>query len=99
MECVAAIHFMRNRGWEKIKDACLQHPIVRHHQVGGESWESVCKMWWENFASMCVYTWCSAWFSGAVLGRLWNHSIAIGTAHNELLWGKLPWTHLWIHNM
>ena len=23
MECAAAIHFMRNRGWEKIIDACL----------------------------------------------------------------------------
>ena len=33
MECAAAIHFMRNRGWEKIIDACLQHPSVRQHQV------------------------------------------------------------------
>ena len=24
MECAAAIHFMRNRGWEKVMDACLQ---------------------------------------------------------------------------
>ena len=23
MECATAIHFMRNRGWEKIIDACL----------------------------------------------------------------------------
>ena len=57
MECAAAIHFMRNRGWEKIIDACLQQASVRQHQVGGKSWESVCKTWWENFASMCVYTW------------------------------------------
>ena len=55
MECAAAIHFMRNRGWEKVIDACLQHPGVRHHQVGGKSWEPVCKTWWENFASMCVF--------------------------------------------
>ena len=41
MECAAASHFMRNRGWEKIIDACLQQPSVRQHQVGGKSWESV----------------------------------------------------------
>ena len=99
MECDAAIHFMRNRGREKVIDACLQHPSVRQHQVGGKSWESVCKTWWENFANMCVYAWRSAWFSGADLGRLRNHSIAMGTAHNELQWGKLPWTHLWIDHM
>ena len=84
MECVAAIHFMRNRGWEKIIDACLEQPSVRQHQVGGKSSESVCKTWWENFASMCVYAWRSAWFSGADMGRLRNHSIAMGAAHNEL---------------
>ena len=99
MECAAAIHFMRNRGWEKIIDACLEQPSVRQHQVGGKSWESVCKTWWENFASMCVYAWRSAWFSGADLGRLRNHSIAMGAAHNELQWGKLLWTHLWINHM
>ena len=99
MECAAAIHFMRNKGWEKIIDACLEQPSVRQHLVGGKSWESVCKMWWENFASMCVYAWRSAWFSGADLGRLRNHSIAMGAAHNELQWGKLLWTHLWIDHM
>ena len=99
MECAAAIHFMRNKGWEKIIDACLEQPSVRQHQVGGKSWESVCKTWWENFASMCVYAWRSAWFSGADLGRLRNHSIAMGAAHNELQWGKLLWTHLWIDHM
>ena len=31
MECVVAIHFMRNRRWENVMDACLQHPNVRHH--------------------------------------------------------------------
>ena len=60
MECVAAIHFMRNKGWEKVMDACLQHPSVRQHQVRGKSWKSVCKTWWENFASMCVFAWRSA---------------------------------------
>ena len=84
MECAAAIHFMQNRGWEKVIDACLQHPSVGRHQVGGKSWESVCKTWWEKFGSMCVYAWRYAWFSGADLGRLRNHSIAMGTAHNEL---------------
>ena len=82
MECAAAIHFMRNKGWEKIIDACLHQPSVRQHQVGAKSWESVCKTWWENFASMRAYTWPSAWFSGADLGRLRYHSIAMGTAHN-----------------
>ena len=99
MECAAAIHFMRNRCREKIMDACLQQPSVRQHQVGGKSWESVCKTWWENFASMCVYAWRSAWFSGADLGQLRNNSIAMGVAHNELQWGKLLWTHLWIDRM
>ena len=75
MKCAAAIHFMRNRGGEKIIDACLQQPSARQHQVGGKRWESVCTTWWENFASMCVYAWRSAWFSGADLGRLRNHSI------------------------
>ena len=32
-------------------------------------------------------------------GRLRNHSITMGTAHNELQWGKLLWTHLWIDHM
>ena len=36
MECAAAIHFMRNKGWEKVMDACLQHPSVRQHQIGGK---------------------------------------------------------------
>ena len=53
-ECAAAIHFMRNRGRKKVIDACLQHRSVRQHQVARKSWESVCKMWWENFARMCV---------------------------------------------
>ena len=99
MECAAAIHFVRNRGWDTIINARLQQPSVRQHQVGGKSWESVCKTWWEIFASMCVYAWRSAWFSGADLGRLRNHSIAMGTAHNELQWGNLLWTHLWIDHM
>ena len=98
MECAAAIHFILNRGWEKMMDARLQHPSVRQHQVGRKS-ESVRKTWWGNFASMCVYAWLSAWFSGADVERLRNHGIAMGTAHNELQWGKLLWTHLWIANM
>ena len=101
MECAAPIHFMRNTGWVKVMDACLQHPRVRQHQVGGKSWESVCKTWWESFASMCVFAWRSAWFSEADLGRLRRHSIAMGAAHNELQcqWGKLLWTHLSINHM
>ena len=85
MECAAAIHFMRNRDWEKIIDACLQQPSVRQHQVGGKSWESLCNTWWENFAKhVCMrVAFCM------VLGRLRNHSIAIGAAHTELQWGKL----------
>ena len=46
MECAAAIHFMGNRGWEKIIDACLGKPSLRQHQVGDNLWESVCKTWW-----------------------------------------------------
>ena len=84
MECAAAIHFMRNRGWERVIDTCLQHPSVRPHQVAGKSWDSVCKTWWENFGSMCVFAWRSAWFSGTDLGWLRRHSIAMGAAHNEL---------------
>ena len=48
---------------------------------------------------MCVYAWRSAWFSGADLGRLRNQSIGMGAAHNELQWGKLLWTYLWIDHM
>ena len=99
MECAAVIHFMRNKGWEKVINACLQHPSVWQHQVAGKSWESVCNTWWENFASMCVFIWRSAWLSAADLGRLRRHSIAMGAAHNELQWGKLLWTHLWIDHM
>ena len=55
MDCATGIHFMRNRGWEKVIDARLQQLKVRLHQVGGQSWESVCKTWWENFATMCVF--------------------------------------------
>ena len=36
MECVAANHFVMNRGWEKVINACLQHPNVRQHQVAGK---------------------------------------------------------------
>ena len=88
MGCAAAIHFMQNRGWEKVMDACLQHPGLRQHQV-----------WWENCASMCVFAWRSAWFSGADFGRLRSHSIAMGSSHYELHWGKLLCTHLWIDHM
>ena len=49
MECTAAMHFMHNRGWQKVIDACLQHPSVRQHQVGGANGEWVCKRWWKNF--------------------------------------------------
>ena len=65
MQCAAAIHFMRKKGWEMVMDACLQHPSVRQHQVGKKSWELVCKAWRENFASMCVFAWRSAWVFGA----------------------------------
>ena len=63
-------------------DACLQNPTMRQHQVAGKGWESVCNTWWENFASMCVFAWRSAWFSGAHSGRLPRHSIAMSTIHN-----------------
>ena len=76
-------------GWEKLMDACLQTPSVRQHQEPGKSSGSVCKMWWENFANMCVFPWRSAWFSGADLGRLRRHSTAMGAAHNELQWGEI----------
>ena len=59
----------------------------------------MCKTWCQNFATICVYAWRSAWFSGADWGRVRNHSIAMGTAHNELRWGKLVSTHLWIDHM
>ena len=59
----------------------------------------MCKTWWQNFAIMCIYAWRSRWLSGADLGRLRNHGIAMGTAHNELQSGKLLWTHLWIYHM
>ena len=36
-ECVVAIHFMRNTAREKVIDACLQHPSLRQHQVGGNA--------------------------------------------------------------
>ena len=26
LECAAAVHFMHNKGWEKVIYACLQHP-------------------------------------------------------------------------
>ena len=45
MECVAAIHFMTNRGWEKVINACLQHLSERQHQVARKSLESVRKTW------------------------------------------------------
>ena len=48
---------------------------------------------------MCVFAWRLAWFSGADLGRLRRHSIAMGAAHNELQWGNFLWTHLWIDHM
>ena len=99
MECAAAMHFMRKRVREKVIDACLQHASVRQHQLGGKSWESVCKSWWENVASMCVFAWRRALFSGADVGRLRSHSIGMGTAHNQLQWGKFLWTHLWIDHM
>ena len=59
----------------------------------------MCNTWWENFASMCVFAWRSAWFLAADLGRLRRHSIAMGVAHNEIQWGKLVWTHCWIDHM
>ena len=99
MECAVAIHFMRSRGWGTVMDACLQHPGVRQDQVGGKSWESVCKTWWENFASMYVFAWRSAWFSEADLDQLGDHSLAMGTVQNEPHLGKLLRTHLWIDHM
>ena len=48
---------------------------------------------------MCVFAGRSAWFSGADLGRLRRHSVAMGTAHDVLYWGKILWAHLWIDHM
>ena len=83
MKCAGAIQFMWNRGGKKVIDACLQHRSVRHHQVAGKSWESMCNAWRENFVSMCVFS------PGDIAG----------VAHNELQWDTLLWTHLWIHHM
>ena len=47
----------------------------------------------------CVYSLGVPEFSGADLGHLRNHSIAMGATHNELQWGKLLWTHLWIDHI
>ena len=94
MVFVAAIHFMRNRGWEKVIDACLQHL-----GVGNIKWEKTIVSWYvvgECCKHVCAFTWRLAWFSGADVGRLRRHSIAMGTAHNEPQRGKLPWTYLWI---
>ena len=55
MECAAPIHFMRNRGWEKIIDACLAQPSVRQHQVGGKSWVRCAKRA-GRILQACVYT-------------------------------------------
>ena len=55
MECAAAIHFMRNRGWDKIIDACLQQPSLRQHQVG-EKFGSRCAKCGGRILQACVYT-------------------------------------------
>ena len=51
-----------------------------------------------EFGSLCVFAWRSAvlW---SRLGAALSHSIAMGATHNELQWGKLLWTHLWIDHM
>ena len=48
---------------------------------------------------MCVFASRSARCSGADLGPLRWHSIVMNAVHNELQWGKLLWTHLWIGHM
>ena len=70
MKCDAGIHLMQRNVWQKVIDACLQHPSVRQHQVAAKSWESVCNTWWEDFRSMCLFAWNPAWVSRADLGRL-----------------------------
>ena len=50
-------------------------------------------MFWENLASMSVFAWRSAWFSGANLGQLRRHT------HNEVHWGNIQLTLLWINHM
>ena len=70
MECAAAIHFIQSRGWEKVMDACPQHPNVRQHQLAGGSWESVCKAWWEILQA-CV---CSLGVPHCSLDRIWQGS-------------------------
>ena len=37
MEGAIAVHFMRNERWERVINACLQHPGVQQHQVAGKS--------------------------------------------------------------
>ena len=67
-------------------NGCL--PATPHCEVASSSREKlgvgVQDVVGEYFASMCVFAWRSAWFSGADLGRLRRHSIAMGAAHNEL---------------
>ena len=43
LECAFAAHFMQNKRWEKVIDACLWHPFVLRHKVKRKNWDSVCK--------------------------------------------------------
>ena len=95
MECAATIHFMRNTGWGKVTDACLQHTSVSNHQVAPKV-GSRCATRGERILQACV---CSLGVPHGSREPTWGGRIAMGIAHNELQWGKLVWTHLWIDHM
>ena len=99
LQSAAAVQFMRTRRWEALIAVCLEERGMNNKQVGGRPWGDVCRLWWDNFAKMCIYAWRTCWLSGADLGMLRECSIAIGKAHLLLLWPKLLWSHLWIHHM
>ena len=61
--------FLRRRLRHSRQGKGKAHPLaIGSHQVADKSWESLCKTWWEIFASMCMFAWRSTWFSRANLG-------------------------------
>ena len=81
LECAAAVHLMRNKGWETLIDECVHKGGMEGGRVARQLWVDVCRKWWTNFSAMCVFAWQTRWFTGGDLKWFREYSIAMGEAH------------------
>ena len=60
---------------------CLAEGGMNNKRVGGRLWGHVCREWWDDFDTMCVYACQTGWLSGGDVGRLRECITPMGKTH------------------